>query len=134
LLLSRKRRDPETLFLASWILIFFAGALAIFFTGSARYLLPIAAPVALLASRLRPVWLAAGFTAQMILSLSLATVNYQHWDGYRKCAAALAPQLEGKRLWINSPWGLRYYLEAEGGIPLPHEQAIRPGDIVVSSE
>jgi hypothetical protein len=52
-LLSRKRRDPETLFLASWIGIFFAGALAIFFAGSARYLLPTAAPVALLVSRLR---------------------------------------------------------------------------------
>ena len=133
-LLSRKRRDPDTLFLASWILIFFAGALAIFFTGSARYLLPIAAPVALLVSRLSPVWLAAGFAAQMILSVSLAIVNYQHWDGYRQFAAALKPQVEGKRLWINSQWGLRYYLETEGGIPLVNEQAIRPGDVVVSSE
>ncbi len=132
--LSRKRRDPDTLFLASWILIFFAGALAIFFTGSARYLLPIAAPVALLVSRISPVWLAAGFTVQMILSVSLAIVNYQHWDGYRSFAAALAPQVEGKRLWIDSQWGLRYYLEAEGGIPLVNEQAIRPGDVVVSSE
>ena len=133
-LLSRKRRDPDTLFLASWILIFFAGALAIFFAGSARYLLPMAAPVALLVSRLSPGWLATGFTAQMILSVSLAIVNYQHWDGYRSFAAALKPQVQGKRLWINSQWGLRYYLEAEGGIPLLNEQAIRPGDVVVSTD
>src|ERR1035437_3241973 len=34
----RKRRDPATLFLLAWMGIFFAGALAIFFSGSARYL------------------------------------------------------------------------------------------------
>jgi hypothetical protein len=39
----------------------------------------MAAPVALLVSRLSAKWLAAGFAAQMILSLSLAFVNYQHW-------------------------------------------------------
>ena len=38
-------------FLAAWAVIFFAGALLIFFAGSARYLLPIAAPVAILAAR-----------------------------------------------------------------------------------
>src|SRR5262249_35604366 len=108
--------------------------LAIFFAGSARYLLPMAAPVVLLVSRLRPMWLAAGFAVQMILSVSLAVVNYQHWDGYRSFAAAVAPQTESERQWSNSQWGLRYYLEAEGGIPLVNEQAIRPGDIVVSSE
>jgi hypothetical protein len=133
-LLSRKRRDPETLFLSSWIVIFFAGALAIFFAGSARYLLPMAAPVALLVSRLSTGWLAAGFTAQMLLSLLLAMVNYQHWDGYRSFAAALRPRVEGKRLWINTQWGLRYYLEADGGVPLLNEQAIRPGDVVVSTD
>src|SRR5207245_6363974 len=102
----------------SWILIFFAGALAIFFAGSARYLLPMTAPVALLVSRLSPLWLATGFTAQMILSVSLAIVNYQHWDSYRSFAAELKPQVLGKRLWINSQWGPRYYLSAAGGIPL----------------
>ena len=44
----------RTRFLLAWIAIFFAGAVVIFFAGSARYLLPMAAPVALLASRLRP--------------------------------------------------------------------------------
>ena len=44
---ARNWRD----FLAQWVLIFFAGALVIFFAGSARYLLPIALPVAILATR-----------------------------------------------------------------------------------
>ena len=54
----RNRRDPGTRFLLAWIGIFFAGALVIFFSGSARYLLPMAAPVAILASRLPVKWLA----------------------------------------------------------------------------
>ena len=85
----RRRREPDTLFLLSWISLFFAGAVVVFFAGSARYLLPIAPPLALLASRLRPKWLAAGFAAQMALSLTLTIVNYQHWDGYRQFAESL---------------------------------------------
>jgi hypothetical protein len=133
-LLSWKRRDADTIFLASWIAIFLAAGLGIFFAGSARYLLPIAAPVALLVSRLNTRWLAAGFAAQMILSLALATVNYQHAGAYRSFAASLKPQLAGKRVWINGEWGLKYYLEAEGGIPLLREQPVRPGDVIVTSE
>ena len=131
-LLSRKRRDPETIFLAAWIAIFLAGGVGIFFAGSARYLLPMAAPVALLVSRLNTRWLAAGFAAQMILSVSLAVVNYQHWDGYRAFAASLKPQIQNKRLWINDEWG--YYFQAEGGVLLQKEQAVRAGDVVVTSE
>jgi len=132
-LISRKRRDADTLFLAAWIAIYFAAGIGIFFAGSARYLLPIAAPVALLVSRVSSRWLAAGFAAQMILSLSLASVNYQHWDGYRAFAASLKPQMANKRVWINGEW-VRYYLEAEGGLPIKKEQAVRAGDIVVTSE
>lgn len=126
-----KRRDRDTVFLSAWIVIFFAGALVIFFAGSARYLLPIAAPICLLVSRLRPAWLAIGFVCQMALSLSLAVVNYQHWDGYRRFARTLQPF---HRIWINGEWGLRYYLEARGGLPLERGQVVRPGDAVVSSE
>jgi hypothetical protein len=133
-LLSWKRRDPDTLFLTAWIAIFFAAGIGIFFAGSARYLLPIAAPVALLVSRLNTRWLAAGLAAQMILSMALATVNYQHADAYRAFAASLQPQLAGKRVWINGEWGLRYYLDTDGGIPLLREQSLRPGDVVVTSE
>lgn len=132
-LLSYKRRDRDTLFIAAWIGLFFAGALMVFFAGSARYLLPIAAPVALLVSRIRRSWLAAGFASQMALSLALATVNYQHWDGYRRFAASLQEEAAQRRLWINGDWGLRYYLEAEGGLPVIRGQQVQPGEIVVSS-
>ena len=66
----RRRRDPGTRFLLAWIGIFFAGALVIFFAGSARYLLPMAAPVAILASRLPVKWLAPAFAAQLAIALA----------------------------------------------------------------
>lgn len=130
----RKRREPDTLFLLAWIAIFFAGALAILFAGSARYLLPMAAPVCLLASRLRPRWLAIGYGAQLLLSFELAAVNYQHWDGYRQFAHRLRPLAAGHRVWIDDEWGLRHYLGEQGGLPLMKTTRLRPGDIVVSSE
>lgn len=131
--LSWKRRDPETRFLAAWIGLFFGGALIVFYAGSARYLLPMAAPVAMLVSRLRPRWLAAGFAFQMALSLALATVNYQHWDGYRRFAREIRGETAAHRVYVDGEWGLRYYLEADGGLPLQRGQVLRPGDIVVSS-
>jgi hypothetical protein len=133
-LLAWKRRDRETAFLAAWIVLFFGGAAVLFFAGSARYLLPMAAPMALLVSRLRPRWLAIGFAAQMTLSLALATVNYQHWDGYRSFARQLSAATAGHRVYIDGEWGLRYYLEADGGLPLERGQVLRAGDIVVSSQ
>ncbi len=133
----RFAQDDDVRFLAAWVLVFFAGALVIFFAGSARYLLPMAAPVALLATGSLagyPAALFAAFVVQLAISLSLSFVNYQHWDGYRQFAAALSRQAEQQRIWIDGEWGLRYYFEAQGGLPLVRSQAVRPGDMVVSSE
>lgn len=127
---------PNEMFLAAWALVYFAAALVLFFAGSARYLLPMAAPVALVASRRlakRPLWLWASLLCQLALSYGLARVNYEHWDGYRRFAQRLAAEARQRRVWINGEWGLRYYLEAEGGLPLLRGQAVRPGDIVITS-
>jgi hypothetical protein len=129
----RKRREPETIFLVAWAALFFTGALAVFFAGSARYLLPMAAPIALLASRLPAKWLAPAFAAQMALGLCLAVVNYQHWDGYRRFAEVLRGPAKDHRVWVNGEWGLRYYLESEGALPLDKMQRVRAQDVVASS-
>jgi len=121
-------------FLAQWVLIFFAGALVIFFAGSARYLLPIALPIAILATRrVTKRWQRIGIGVGLALSLGLAIVNYQHWDGYRQFARSMKSDVGTKRVWINGEWGLRYYLESEGALPLTAGQAIHPGEMVVSS-
>ncbi len=130
----RARRDRDTRFLLAWIAIFFACAVVVFFAGAARYLLPMAAPVALLASRLRRRWLALGFAAQLALGLGLAAANYQHWDAYRHFARQLAAPTEGHRVWVDGEWGMRYYLESQGALPLLKRQNLRAGDVVVSSQ
>jgi hypothetical protein len=124
-----QRRD----WLSAWILLFFAAALVLFFAGAARYLLPIAAPVAILVSnRLSRKWLVAAFAPQMALSLALAWSNLEHWNGYREFAQSL-PDHPGK-LWINGEWGLRFYLENRGGVPLALDDIVHPGDRIVASE
>ena len=40
----------------------------------------------------------------------------------------------GHRVWVDNDWGLRYYLEADHGLPARKGQHVRPGDIVVTSE
>lgn len=121
-------------FLAQWILIFFAGALIVFFAGSARYILPIALPLAILATRRVSLWwIRVAFVCQLALSLALAVVNYQHWDAYREFARSLKQEAQTKRVWINGEWGLRYYLESEGALPLLQGQALHPGEMAVSS-
>jgi hypothetical protein len=71
---------------------------------------------------------------QLALALALATVNYQHWDGYRTFAAGLRGTSAGHRVWVDNDWGLRYYLESDHALPARKGQHVRPGDIVVSSE
>jgi len=130
----RKRRDPDTRFLLCWIAIFFAGAVVLFFAGAARYLLPMAAPVALLASRLRPRWLAPAFVLQLALGMALAAANGQHMDGYRRFATAMRGPSAGHRVWVNGEWGMRTYFENQGALPLLRTQRLKPGDVVVTSQ
>lgn len=129
-----RRRDLDARFLLCWIGIFFAGAVAMFVDGSARYLLPIAAPVALLVSRLPVKYLRLGVAAQLVLALLLATVNYQHWSGYRDFARSLSKETKSRRTWANAEWGLRWYLEADGARPVHDQESIPAGDMIVSSE
>ncbi len=116
-----------------WLLIFFGGALIIFFAGSARYLLPIALPVAILAAeryagRLR--LLAAGFATHLALALTLAAANYQQWSRYRDLALDPA----NKATWVNAEWGLRFYAESLGALPMLRGQPVRPSQSVLASE
>ncbi|MBX9599476.1 MAG: hypothetical protein K2X35_00675 [Bryobacteraceae bacterium] len=128
-------RRPEERFLNGWLVIFFGASLVLFFAGSARYLLPLAAPLAILiANRVPARSIYAGCAAQAVLSLGLAAVNYQHWNAYREFAAGLAPRIALHRTWVTGEWGLRHYLEAEGALPLSNGRAVQGGEILVSSE
>ena len=132
----RDRRNTDEFFLSAWVILFFAAALALFFAGSARYLLPLAAPLCLLVSRRlasRPGRLATGAAFQAALALGLAWMNYQHWDAYRRFVAGLRDEFAQRRVWVNAEWGLRFYAEAEGGLPLEQGKPVRPGDMILTS-
>jgi hypothetical protein len=126
--LGLRRWKPQR-FLLLWTGIFFAAALAVFFAGSARYLLPIAAPLCVAASQSR--FAIPALLLQAILSIAMAIVNYRHWDGYRQFAATQVPQ--ARRVFVNGEWGLRFYMEQRGAIPLETGQKFRAGDIIVSN-
>lgn len=131
----RRRRETDTHFLLAWIGLFFCGALVLFFAGSARYLLPMAAPVALLASRLNTRWLAPAVAANLVLGLGLAAANAQHWNAYRNFARSQRNIVDGRhRVWVDGLWGIRHYFEEQGALPLRKGQIVPPGDAVVTSE
>jgi 4-amino-4-deoxy-L-arabinose transferase-like glycosyltransferase len=124
----------EERFAAVWVLGFFAASLGIFFAGSVRYLLPAVFPLAILISRhVRGPVLISGMVLQLLLSVLLALVNAQHWNAYRAFASGLEGKIAGQRVWVNSEWGLRHYMEELGARVPGRGETIRPGDIVVSS-
>jgi hypothetical protein len=122
-------------FLEAWGVIFFAAGLFIFFAGSARYLLPIAAPLAMLAAdRCSPRAIGIAFVLQMMLSVGFSIVNYQTWGAYRDFARSLAPETKETRVWVDHDWGLRYYLESEGALAVPRDQTFAIGDVIVTRQ
>ena len=124
-----KRSDRDR-FPLVWIGIFFAGALAIFFAGAARYLLPLALPVCILASRSRFVWPAIAIEAA--LSFSLATVNYATLGCDIATSRAEVPR-KARRMFVNGEWGIRHYVEEAGGTALLNGQRFHAGDVIVST-
>jgi len=131
-----RSRDADERFLAIWVVLFFAGAVAGAFAGSERYLLPVVAPVAILSGRAlaaRRNWLIAGVIAQGVVSSALAFVNYQHWDGYRAFVAAHRTDIHAHRTWVAGEWGLRFYAESEGALPMTHATRVQAGDLVLTS-
>lgn len=124
-------------FLSAWVALFYAAALILFFAGSARYLLPLSAPFAILVARYyaekpRLLWLILAL--QLPLGLSLAWVNFQHWDGYRRFASEAMKDTANHRVWVNSEWGLRFYTEALGALPVVSGQMLHPGDVLISNQ
>jgi hypothetical protein len=87
----------------------------------------------ILARRLPRPLVVACFVAQMAVSLGLAAANYDQWNGYRQFVATLKDQFKDRRVWINSEWGFRFYAESEGALRVLPGQAVRPGDVVLTS-
>lgn len=132
-----KLRNKDDRFLAAWVLLYFAAALAIFFAGAARYLLPLAAPLALLTARAlkdRAGWLRAAALANIALGLGFAWVNAEHWNQARQFAYDAMERARGHRVWVSAEWGLLHYAEALGAKGLLTGTVLEPGDMLITSE
>lgn len=131
-----QKREQDEGFLAAWVVVCLGGALAIFYAGSARYLLPLAPALAILVVQRVPskAWLAAGVVANLTLGLALAGAEYHYAVQYKAFADELAPEVEGKRIWSNGDWGLRYYLGKLGSESLLRGQQLPGGAVLVTSE
>jgi len=70
---------------------------------------------------------------QLLLGLSLAWVNYEHWQAYKQIAAEAMAGAEGRHVWVNGEWGLRFYTEAAGALPVTQNLMLQPGDVLISS-
>lgn len=123
-------------FLAAWLLVFFAGSIAAFYAGSARYLLPAAPALAILVFRARPPRkLAAGALGlHFCLGLGLAGVEYEQACRYREFAREIGRLAGSRPIVTNAEWGLRHYLVDDGAEPLLRDRVLPPETVYVESE
>ena len=130
-----RERSGDGGFLASWLIVFFAGSLALFYAGSARYLLPLAPALVLLAVRetRSQKLLGAGVALSLAVGLGIAWSEKRYADDTQSFLDELAPLVKGKRLWSNAEWGLRHGLAELGGEPLLANQRIPAGAVLVES-
>lgn len=133
LLIAERERDGG--FLASWVVVFFLGSLALFYAGSARYLLPLAPAAVLVAVRAARsnALLAGGVALNLGLGLALAASEHRYARDVQAFVEELAPLTEGRRVWSNAEWGLRYALAQIGGEPLLAGQTVPTGAVLVES-
>jgi hypothetical protein len=121
--------------LSLWCLVYFAFALVAFFAGAARYLMPLAVPLAILFVRQNTArdkdrrWrLWATLVIGTLLGLNLAFADYELARVY-----AELPSPPGKDFLVNGEWGFRYTMTRRGGKPIEPSSAARPGEWIVKS-
>ncbi len=131
-----RERELDNGFLAAWVLVFFAGSLAVFYSGSARYLLPLAPALVILVFRARPPLklVASALGVHLCLGLGLAAVEYEQACHYRQFAWEVGGLAGSKPVHTNAEWGLRHYLVAAGGEPILRDQVLLSDTVFVESE
>jgi hypothetical protein len=117
--------------LSVWCLLYFAFALFAFFAGAARYLMPLAAPLAILFVRQnqnRSWRLWATLVIGAVLGLNLAFADYELARVYSEL-----PQPPGKDFLVDGEWGFRYAMTRHGGKPIEPRSQARPGEWIIKS-
>jgi len=138
--------DLDNIFLVLWLLGVLAYTIILLPYASTRYLLTLFPPVILMFTRhARTVFTDGrkwtGFAAAAIactaaLALAVSVADYRLAGVYRDFAATYPRELTqtGGRIWFAGEFGLRYYLEENGGTYLTADNdAPLPGDYVILS-
>lgn len=145
---SRQRSvsEGDDIFLILWISGVLVYSIILLPYASTRYLLPLFPPVILMFVRYaRTVfpggrqWLrfaVAAIACTAVIGLAVSIADYQLAGVYRDFGSTWMPRLqsEGHKVWFAGEFGLRYYLEADGGVYLTaDDNSPVPGDYVIVS-
>ena len=129
----------DDLFLGLWFVGMLIGCVAMFFSGSARYLLPATPALLLLVMRFvkrAPVFYTSLIAVQVILGVLLAQSDYQFAGlGRREARDFQSQHLQKPQPFIfSAEWGWRYYLGSIGGNIAADDTVGQPDEIFVKSD
>ncbi|MHB9111777.1 MAG: glycosyltransferase family 39 protein [Thermoleophilia bacterium] len=143
---KRSGKDRDNIFLVLWIAGVLVYSILLLPYASTRYLLPLFPPVVLLfVSYARNVFTdrtrwsrfaIAAVACTAIMGTAVSIADYQLSGVYRDFAGEYPGKLTAgdHQIWFAGEFGLRYYLEAEGGRYLTkQDDSPAPGDHVILS-
>ncbi len=143
---DRSEKDRDNIFLILWISGVLVYSILLLPYASTRYLLPLFPPVVLMFVRYargiitdRTRWLRfaiAAVACTAVTGVAVSIADYQLAGVYRDFASSYSGQLgsEGHKIWFAGEFGLRFYLEDNGGQYLTkQDNSPAPGDHVILS-
>jgi 4-amino-4-deoxy-L-arabinose transferase-like glycosyltransferase len=136
--------NPPFGLLKLWFVAFGLVCLFVYYSGSARYTLPVLPAVVtfwvvglerqVASERLRRGLVVTGVILTAVYSLWLSDGDYRFAGVYRDTARELMARYRapGRTVWVAGEWGFRYYMNQAGAKTiLKTTTDARPGDIIV---
>lgn len=139
-------KDRDSVFLSLWFLGVLFYCIVIFFSGSARYLLPAAPPLILLLVRATQdklgvnlhwrVFYGALLACQLLLGLAAAHADSEFANAGRQAVRDFQQRhlSPGESFLFSGEWGFRYYLDELGGTIMTADSRAPAGTLVVKSQ
>jgi len=142
---AQRHKNADGIFLSLWFLGVISYCILLFFSGSARYLLPASPPLLiLLVKTVQSHWSCSlgrrGFwsvllACQLALGLAAAHADYEFANIGRQAARDFqqAHLTSGEAFFFSGEWGFRYYLSELGGQIMTADSTAPPGTLVIKS-
>lgn len=141
-----KRKDPDEVFLAFWILGTFAFAAIVNWSTNARSILPMAPATAIMMmrqlehrrnTRLSAKAMVAGVGVAAVVAMGVGWADFEYANSSRQAANEIYAKYRSnpRGVWFEGHWGFQYYMDALGGKAIDsHASQLYPGDIIVIPE